>query len=228
MPFDIVDIIGRASIVEHQNIPVTKRNLVFLAMSGAIEASRRLNALITPLEDGGAPDTQYIRLKKHYGLSVQEDTGMRNDRFLSPARKLELTAAIGRELRIEESEAIEILVNQERWEILSEELRSDLLLWFTCYMAETNDATLEARQVTTIIQNRLDREWRLEWTMQLPAEVQKHFLDFIEGENKGWPKPELPLLSSSDDVTAIDVAVEAGETGSPATNGKRTKSAAVV
>jgi hypothetical protein len=49
---------------------------------------------------------------------------------------------------------------------------------------------LAARQVTTVIQQRLIKDWKLEWTLEIPASLSEQFLAYFEGESTGWKTQE--------------------------------------
>lgn len=225
MAFKIDEIINQVSKVEYYEIPVSKQDIVFLYRNNAITAAKALNAVLIESEDS---DLQHIKLQKKYGLTVLEDAGMRGDRY-SQSRRLELTAEIGRELGCNEVEANEILIDDMKWGKLSTSLKQQISLWMSSVLAESNDSSIAARRVTTLIQQRLIPSWQLEWTLLLSANLQSHFLEFVAGENAKWPKPTvLSLMPSDEDDDAIDVEVTEEKIGSPATNGKRSKSVVVV
>lgn len=196
MGYDFTQIMEKASRQEYYEIPVTQEALVFLVKQGHGTIAQKLNEAI---------DNGLIKLPKMGDLSVKEHLGFRNDRF-NDARRKELIAAIGEAKKCSKETAEKIFSDMTAWKTLPQDLQDDLASYFTAAIAESIEQSLPARQITTIIQERLIKDWQLEWTLLLPKSILEPFLAYFEGEATGWNQ------TSEEDY--IDVVPTEGENGS--------------
>ena len=178
--FDFTLLLQEASQQTYHYINVKKEDLVFLIKKGNGELAQKINRL---LED--TPDGKAIKLLRFNDLTVKERLGLRNDRF-NDARRKELIAYIGQELRCSAVAAEDVFKEQKDWVKLSEDLRIKLGNYFLSVMAEQSEETLPARRISTIIQERLDNSWKYEWTIELPESILEQFVAYFEGEASKW------------------------------------------
>lgn len=186
MGYNFTELLESSSRQETYDIPIAKEQLVFLIKSGRSTIAQKFNEKLEDVDGGKA-----IRLPKRYDISVKEFQGLRNDRY-NDARRKELLAAIGEAKRCSLTVAEKTFSNQSEWKSLPQELQDELSGFFVAALVETQDSTLTARQVTTLIQSRLFSDWQLEWTLQLPGNIFDSFLAYFEGENSKWENEEKP------------------------------------
>jgi len=182
--FDFTSLIEKAAKQEFYYIEVTAQSLLFLIRQGRGNIAEKINNVLEDFEG-----KKVIKLVKMGDLSVKENLGFRNDRF-NDARRKELIAAIGEAKQCSLANAEKTFVNQAEWVKLPDELQEKLNSFFTAALAESTETSLAARQVTTVIQQRLIKDWKLEWTLEIPASLSEQFLAYFEGESTGWKTQE--------------------------------------
>jgi hypothetical protein len=198
--FNFTELLEKASQKDYYEFEVPMQVFRYLIKSQKAEIAQRLNEVAFS-RDGKA----FIKLEKKYDLSVKEHLGMRNDRFSDGRRKI-LIAEIGQAKRYTEAEAEKMFKEPASWGKLPSELQVQLNNFFTAALAESTEDSRAARQITTVIQQRLFSDWLLEWTLDLPKTLLEPFVIFFEGEVSGWKNLSTELGSGYQTIDdAIDV-----------------------
>lgn len=193
MAYDFTEILAAAAKQEYYEIPVNKESLIFLVKQGKGTIAAKINEILS--------DEGTIKLPKMGDLSVKEHLGFRNDR-INDARRKELIAQIGVEKKCSKDAAEKSFTDMASWKSLSTELHDNLLQYYTAALAETVEQSLPSRQITTIIQERLIKDWKLEWTLLLPQSILEPLITYFEGEATNWEseKDEDEIFGQTIDV----------------------------
>lgn len=212
-PFSLDELIQQVATPDCFFISIEKKDLLFIGKQN-LGTAKKIHGLLLP-ENESNPDPLGkwgIKLNKLYDLTVAETKGF-NKENLRGADYLEIIAEIGEYCKCNRDKAAEILGDSTQWkEKLSPEIQDKIDSVLIKQQINTDPEGEQAKMVTTLLQNRWNRDWTIEDTISLPLTIFEKFVEYYEGEKNKWPDEGRGEASSPDPLTVTtgssDVAIE--------------------
>lgn len=188
-PFSLDELIQQVASPDCFFIPIEQKDLLFIGKQNLSTVKKIYENMVPEVEsDPDRLGRWGIKLNKLYDLTVAETKGF-NKENLRGADYLDILADIGEYCKCDRDKAAEILGDSTQWkDKLSPEIQAKIDNVLVKQQINTDPEGEGPKMVTTLLQNRWNRDWTIEDTINLPLSIFDRFLEYYEGEKNKWPE----------------------------------------